>query len=198
LKSLDCLLKDQCHSLVCEKKIAGSKELPVIKTIVMKKHFVVMLVIVTAFFISAGFSPGKFSADTEVPYPEGYRMWAHVKTGLIGPSNPNFQSSGGYHHIYANEKAMQGYTSGYFPEGSVLVFDVIDAKEQNGNTQEGNRKHIDVMLKDSLQFAASGGWGYEEFGGDSHTNRLLTTTVRTQCAGCHAKMSDKVFSEFRK
>lgn len=164
----------------------------------MKKHLTALLLIVTAFLAATAFSPGKFSADPEVPYPEGYRMWTHVKTGLIGPSNPNFQSSGGYHHIYANEKAMQGYTSGYFPEGSVLVFDVIDAKEQNGNTQEANRKHVDVMVKDSLQYAATGGWGYEEFGGDSHTNRLLTTTVRTQCATCHAKMSDKVFSEFRK
>ncbi|MES2373122.1 MAG: cytochrome P460 family protein [Bacteroidota bacterium] len=161
----------------------------------MKKHVTALLLIVTAFLAVTAFSPGKLSADAEVPYPEGYRMWTHVKTGLIGPSNPNVS---GYHHIYANGKAMQGYTSGYFPEGSVLVFDVIDAKEQNGNTQEGTRKHIDVMVKDSLQYAATGGWGYEEFGGDSHTNRLLTGTVRTQCVTCHAKMSDKVFSEFRK
>jgi hypothetical protein len=164
----------------------------------MKKQLVTILVIVTGFLVSAGFSPATFSAETDVPYPEGYRMWAHVKTGLIGPTNPNFQTTGGYHHIYANEKAMKGYSSGYFPEGSVLVFDVIDAKEQNGNTTEGSRKHIDVMVKDSLQYSASGGWGYEEFGGDSHTNRLLTTTVRTQCFTCHAKMTDKVFSEFRK
>jgi hypothetical protein len=164
----------------------------------MKKNLIVLMIIVAGFLVSVGFSPGKFSVDTDVPYPEGYRMWTHVKTGLIGPLNPNFQSTGGYHHIYANTKAMQGFTSGYFPEGSVLVFDVIDAKEQNGNTTEGNRKHIDVMVKDSLQYTATGGWGYEEFGGDSHTNRLLTTTVRTQCFNCHAKMSDKVFSEFRR
>ncbi len=168
------------------------------KTIAMKKNVAAVFFIVTAFLVSAGFSPGKYPVDAEVPYPEGYRMWTHVKTGLIGPESPGFQSNGGYHHIYANAKAMEGYRSGYFPEGSVLVFDVIDAKEQNGNTTEGSRKHIDVMVKDSLQYFATGGWGYEEFGGDSHTNRLLTTTVRTQCSNCHAKTSDKVFSEFRR
>lgn len=161
----------------------------------MKKHLTSTLIIVAGFLAAVAATPRKFSADPEVPYPEGYRMWTHIKTGLTGPSNPSLS---GYHHIYANGKAMQGYVSGYFPEGSVLVFDVIEAKEQNGNTQEGNRKHIDVMVKDSLQYAATGGWGYEEFGGDSHTNRILTTTVRTQCVNCHAKMSDKVFSEFRK
>ncbi|MDB5210755.1 MAG: cytochrome [Sediminibacterium sp.] len=164
----------------------------------MKKNIIVILAIITGFLVSTGFTPGRFSADAGVPYPEGYRMWTHVKTGLIGPSSPSFQVSGGYHHIYANAKAMQGYTSGYFPEGSVLVFDVIEAKEQNGNTLEGERRHSDVMVKDSLQYAGTGGWGYEEFGGDSHTERILTATVRTQCVACHAKKDDKVFSEFRK
>lgn len=136
--------------------------------------------------------------DPEVPYPEGYRMWTHIKTGLIGPTNPNFRFAGGYHHIYANATAMQGYNTGYFPKGSILVFDVLDAKEENGNTQEAARNHVDVMVRDSVKYASTGGWGYEEFKGDSHTERLLTTAVKTQCFNCHAKQPDHVFSDFRK
>ena len=156
-----------------------------------------LLIAITTFVILAGFTVNR-SSDDEVPYPEGYRMWTHVKTGLIGPQNPNFAFSGGYHHIYANAKAMQGYSSGYFPEGSVLVFDVLDTKEQNGNTQESNRNHLDVMVKDSLKYSSTGGWGYEEFNGDSHTERRLTPTVRTQCFNCHAKKDNYVYSVFRK
>jgi hypothetical protein len=40
-----------------------------------------------------------------------------------------FKSTGGFPHIYANDKAMQGYASGYFPQGSIFVFDVIDGVE---------------------------------------------------------------------
>ena len=140
----------------------------------------------------------KLVNEYEVPYPDGYRTWTHVKTGLVGPANPNYAISGGYHHIYANEKGMQGYNSGVFLEGSVLVFDVINIKEQNGNFQETDRKHLDVMMKDSTKYSSTGGWGYDEFRGDSHTERTLSETVRLQCFNCHAKNEDYVFSMFRK
>lgn len=150
-------------------------------------------------YISATPTPKTISSD-EVPYPEGYRLWTHVKTGLIGPANPNFKFAGGYHHVYANEKAMKGYATGKFDDGSVLVFDVLDAIEQNGNTVESGRKHIDVMVKDSSRYVSTGGWGFEEFDGDSHTQRILSTPAKMQCFSCHAsrKNNDYVFSNFRK
>ena len=160
------------------------------------KHLLTVLLIVTSVIVLAALPLNEPYQQTEVPYPEGYRMWTHIKTGLIGPSNPNFQFSGGFHHIYANTKAMQGYNSGYFPEGSILVFDVLDAKEQNGNTREDSRNHIDVMLKDSIKFISTGGWGYEEFKGDSHTERV--PILKTQCFNCHARTTDFIFSEFRR
>jgi len=163
----------------------------------MEKRFTILILIASAIAIGS-FAFNKTPAEEEVPYPEGYRMWVHIKTGLIRPENPNFKFSGGYHHIYANAKAIQGYTSGNFPEGSILIFDVLDTKEQNGNIQEGSRKHLDVMVKDSLKYTTTGGWGYEEFNGDSHTERMLIPTVKIQCHNCHAKTSDNVFSEFRK
>lgn len=163
----------------------------------MKKYYFQLAAIIV-FGVLAVFSFGKNSEENEISYPEGYRFWTHIKTGLVGPTNPNFQTNGGYHHIYANEKAMEGYKTGKFPEGSVIVFDLLNIKEQNGNFQEAERKHLDVMVKDSGKFAETGGWGFEEFKGDSHTERAMTLTTRTQCSNCHAKQDDYVFSEFRK
>lgn len=164
----------------------------------MQNKITVIFAIAGFITFIGGFTFAKSAKEAEVNYPEGYRKWTHIKTGLIGPTNPNFRFSGGFHHIYANEKAMQGYTSGYFPNGAILVFDVLDTKEQNGNTLESGRKHLDVMVKDSLKYAGTGGWGYEEFKGDSHTERLLTSAAKNQCFNCHAKQADFVFSEFRK
>lgn len=160
----------------------------------MKKTLIAVLISFSCFSFST--FEAKVAADSEIPYPEGYRMWTHIKTKLVGPGNPNFKTNGGYHHIYANAIAMQGYTSGYFPNGSVLIFDVIDTKEQGGNTQEARRKRIDVMVKDSIKYAGTGGWGYGEFNGDDRA-QVLTATLKTQCFNCHAQRDNYVFSRFR-
>jgi len=139
-------------------------------------------------------------SNAVVPYPVNYRSWVHVKTAIIGPESPAYATTGGFHHIYANEKAMEGYRGGKFPEGSVAVFDVLEAQENKGVTKEGPRKHIDVMVKDSQRFARTSGWGFEEFRGDSQTERSLTEDAKSQCATCHSvsKERDAIISAFRK
>jgi hypothetical protein len=160
------------------------------------KRFLTVILLITVIISGTAFII-RPKADEPVPYPDGFRKWTHIKTGLIGPSSAAFKSTGGFHHIYANDKAMQGYASGYFPQGSVIVFDVIEGVEANGNTSEGKRNHVDVMVKDSLRYAATGGWGFEEFKGSSKTERVLTETVRTACFNCHTKQGDYIFSELR-
>ena len=56
---------------------------------------------------------------TQVPYPDGYRNWAHVKTALIQEGSPAFEHWGGFHHIYGNAKAMDGYKAGKFDDGFI-------------------------------------------------------------------------------
>lgn len=134
-----------------------------------------------------------------VPYPEGYREWAHVSSAIITPQSPAFKRFGGFHHIYANAKAMEGYRSGTFADGSVIVFDLLEAQEKDGAISEGGRRFVDVMLKDSKRFAQTGGWGFEEFRGDSKTERTLSNP-QEQCFQCHAKKQERgfVYSVLRK
>ena len=139
-------------------------------------------------------------SDDPVAYPLDYRNWVHVKTNLVGPQSPFFASGGGIHHIYANGKAIEGYKTGKFPDGAILVFDLLDTKETEGVTIEGPRQRIDVMLKDARRFPTTGGWGFERFLGDSETDRPLTEEHRGLCFSCHEKRKahDFVFSTFRK
>jgi hypothetical protein len=136
----------------------------------------------------------------DVSYPADYRKWVHVKTTIVGPQSPFFKTGGGIHHIYANSKAMEGYTAGKFPDGAILVFDLLDTKDTDGLTLEGARQRIDVMVKDAQRFSATGGWGFERFLGDSATDRPLTEEHRALCFSCHEqrKTRDYVFSEYRK
>jgi hypothetical protein len=133
-------------------------------------------------------------------YPEHFRSWAHVKSGLMGPQSPGFAAFGGLHHIYANDKAMEGYRTGHFPDGSVIVFDRLEVHEAAGSTTEGARLSIDVMSKDGRGPAATGGWRFDRFLKDSQTERESNAAFMAQCAGCHTsrKDHDYVFSEYRK
>ncbi|HKZ74483.1 MAG TPA: cytochrome P460 family protein [Steroidobacteraceae bacterium] len=128
-----------------------------------------------------------------VPYPEAYRQWTHVKTAIVGPGNPGFAKFGGVHHIYANEHAMRGYREGSFPDGSIIVFDLLEMQTKDDVISEGPRRHVDVMHKDTKRFAATGGWGFDEFRGGSRTERNVGDRAVPECFECHAKRKDADF-----
>ena len=138
-------------------------------------------------------------AGPEVPYPDGYRDWNHVKSMVIEEGHPLFESFGGIHHLYANQLALEGYRSGRFPNGAVIVFDLLEAQRAGNAVTEGSRKVVGVMHKDSKAYAETGGWGFEGFGGDSRTNRVVGANAATACYACHTaqKQSDYVFSSLR-
>jgi hypothetical protein len=162
----------------------------------MKKIAKYLVIALWAAISIAAFSVTQ-SASESVPYPTGYRTWVHVKSEIVGKDHPTLKKYEGIHHIYANPKAMEGYEKGVFPDGSVIVFDLLEVSEKNGITSEGPRRFIDVMHKDSKKHAKTAGWGFEEFNGDT-TERLLTEENAISCSACHASQKDHVFSNFRK
>lgn len=161
----------------------------------MPKRVVVILFAVVGVFVWVA----QAKSTNQVAYPTGYRQWVHIKTALIGPES-SFKHYIGFHHIYANEKALKGYQDGQFKDGSIIVFDVLGTQVKDGITAEGARRFIDVMVKDSQKFADTGGWGFEEFAGDSQTERTLTAQAQVACYTCHAQRKEQgfVFSTFRK
>ncbi len=133
-----------------------------------------------------------------VPYPTDYRNWTHVKSMLIQPEHPLANPFQGIHHVYANAKAVTGFKSGNFPNGSILVFDLLNYEQKKSTLQEAQRKLIGVMHKDTTKYAETGGWGFEGFAGDSKTERL-TQDGGKSCYACHTpqKKDDYVYSRYR-
>jgi hypothetical protein len=160
----------------------------------MKTFFKCLVLVCGAVFYFAAYS----QTIKTVKYPEGFRRWVHVKSAFIGPESPN-KKYGGLHHIYANDKALEGFKTGKFHDGAVIVFDLLETQTKDGVTAEGARRFIDVMRKDSRDFVETGGWGFEEFRGDSRTERALNEQDKSKCFACHASRKDKdfVFSFFR-
>lgn len=139
-------------------------------------------------------------AADPVPYPEGYRNWTHVKSMVINQGHPLYDAFDGIHHLYANKKALDGYRTGKFAAGSVIVFDLLEAKAADNTVQEGARKVVGVMRKDATKWKDTGGWGFEGFKGDSKTERAAGRNAATACYACHTAQKDPdfVFSVYRK
>ena len=130
----------------------------------------------------------QLSAPVEplVAYPDGYRNWVHVKSALVSPAHPSFANNGGFQHIYANTEAMTGYRTRAFPEGSIVAFDWLEMRDNNGAFEEGARRQVDVMVKDSQRFAKTGGWGFQRFVKD--TKERAAAPAPQQCFACHDKL----------
>jgi Cytochrome P460 len=118
----------------------------------------------------------------------------------INQGHALYDSFGGIHHLYANKKAEQGYKTGRFADGAVIVFDLLEAKAADNTVQEGARKVLGVMHKDAKRYAGTGGWGFEGFKGDSQTERAVGNNAAAACFQCHIaqKANDFVFSAYRK
>lgn len=137
--------------------------------------------------------------DAQVPYPEGYRNWHHVKSMVIEEGHPLYGAFGGIHHLYANKKALEGYRNARFPDGAVIIFDLLEAVQADNTVTEGQRKVVGVMHKDAKTYATTGGWGFEGFGGGDPKNRVVGNNATSACFDCHLPQKDQdyTFSKLR-
>jgi len=129
----------------------------------------------------------------QVPFPEDYRSWQHVKSIVVGPEHKSYAAEGGkILQFYANPQAVEGYRAGRFPSGSVLVRETLRTVAGEGASKgmlnEGARIALDVMIKDDQQFGATSGWGFETF---DDKNGRLAEKDRAQCYACHINQKDR-------
>jgi hypothetical protein len=152
-----------------------------------------------AVVLLAVFANPLLAAEPEVAYPDGYRNWHHVKSMVIESGHPLFAAFGGIHHLYANDKAIQGYQSGTFADGAVIVFDLLEANAADNAVTEGARKVVGVMQKNSAAYPTTGGWGFEGFAGGDKAKRVVGANAATACFACHLpqKSRDYVYSNLR-
>jgi hypothetical protein len=161
----------------------------------MRKHWITLLVGIMVIAVGPG---AALAAGKEVAYPEGYRLWAHVKSVILEKGHKLYDAVGGIHHVYANPKALKAMQQGKpYPDGSILIFDLLEAKSEDNAISEGPRKMVAVMQKNAKKYPATGGWGFEAFKGDTK-DRIVKDMG--ECFKCHEpkKATDYVFSTYRK
>jgi hypothetical protein len=131
--------------------------------------------------------------------PTGYRDWALIS---VAHEEDDLHSFGA---ILGNDVAVKAYREGKlpFPDGTIIValhYRHIPSEENNkvfGQAQSfvpGPPTNIQVMVKDSTKYAATGGWGFGHFNKDG---TLGNDALMKTCFPCHAMASrDFVFTRY--
>ena len=155
-------------------------------------------VALAAFTLSGWLGARALSQQEPRALPD-YRGWTHLKSALVGPKNPLYDAEGGFHHVYANDRAMEGLRTGVFRDGAMLVYDLLEAREDNGLAVEGPRRRVDLMVKGAADRVETGGWDFRRFLGPERRETPLTAQDRADCFACHRTRKDRdfVFSGFR-
>ena len=134
-----------------------------------------------------------------VTIPSGYRDWK-----LISVTH----EAGDFDQLRAqlgNDIAIKAYREGKlpFPDGSVIValhWNRISSDEDNKAFRKiqafvpGSAVNMQVMVKDSKKYAASGGWGF----GDFKDGKASDAALHEKCFPCHipAKETDYVYTRY--
>jgi hypothetical protein len=122
-----------------------------------------------------------------VTLPDGYRTWQFVAPALEGPPLDELRA------VLGNPAAVDAYRDGTrpFPDGTILVklaWKHMQSPEFPSALVPGPATTVQVMVKDSRKYAATGGWGFGRFVDGKPADQAQHET----CFACHAsKVKDR-------
>ena len=129
-----------------------------------------------------------------VKIPPGYRDWKLISVAHEAGNLNDLRA------ILGNDVAIKAYREGKrpFPDGSIvarLAWSYIPSEENNkvfGRDQSfvaGSPTNVQLMVKDSKKYAATGGWGFAQFKDGKPADEALHKT----CFPCHEPVKDRDF-----
>ena len=108
----------------------------------------------------------RYTSDGQLQFPENYREWVYLSTGLDMSYSPAAQMAGMDHHmfdnVFANPDSYQAFKqTGTWPDKTMLVLEVRGAQSKGSINQRGNYQGEDLMgvevhVKDEARFPGSG------------------------------------------
>lgn len=146
-------------------------------------------------------SPDNVSPVYGVQLPKDYRSWQVISVAHEAGKINDIRV------ILGNDIAIKAYRSGTrpFPDGSILArlaWKYVPSAQNNavfGQDQSfvaGDATNVQIDVKDSRKYAATGGWGYGQFeNGKANPSQALMGT----CFACHTKLpkaADFVFTQY--
>jgi hypothetical protein len=159
--------------------------------------------------------PGpSYNEKGELKRPADYRRWVFVGSNLgldyrkeisetSQPGKAQRKLPGDFHNVYINPEAYEHYKrTGRFPDGTMLVMDVYEAKEKEPRRIvthgffPGNQLHMEMAVKNSRRPDGSKtDWAYYAFPMNQSTAKAFPDSACYQCHLRHAE-DDNVWVQF--
>jgi hypothetical protein len=156
----------------------------------------------------------QYNDKGELKLPADYRSWVFVGSNLgleyrkeasetSRPDKGRQKERGDFHHVYINREAYEHYKrTGKFPDATMLVMDVYEAKEKEPRNIvshglfPGNQLHIEMAVKNSRRPDGSKtDWAYYAFPPNQSTAKAFPDSACYQCHLRHAE-DDNVWVQF--
>lgn len=160
---------------------------------------VVALTGVVVYMARASQADGVAAPIFGVKIPPGYRDWRLISVAHEAGNLNDLRA------VLGNDAAIKAYREGKlpFPDGATIVrlaWSYVPSEENNkvfGRDQSfvaGPPTNVQLMVKDSRKYAATGGWGFAQFKDGKPADEALHKT----CFPCHepAKARDFVFTHY--
>lgn len=149
---------------------------------------------VAAAFAANTTSPENLSPIYGVGIPDGYRKWELIAPAQEGEPLNELRA------VVGNDIAVKAYRDGKlpFPDGTVLVklaWKHTQSPDFESASIPGTATTVQVMVKDSKKYAASGGWGFGRF----IDGKPADLAQHETCFACHegrVKQRDYVFTKW--
>lgn len=164
--------------------------------------------------VNPGMASGQATADTDAvskradqmvvvtTIPRGYRDWKFISAAHEAGQLNDIRV------VIGNDIAVRAYRAGKpFPEGSIVgrvAWKMVPSEENNrtfGQAQsfvpgEAPDWYLQFLEKDTKRYAATGGWGYSNFGKD--LKPLTDKKTMYACFTCHQAVKDRdyIFTKY--
>ncbi|HEY6834059.1 MAG TPA: cytochrome P460 family protein [Pseudolabrys sp.] len=167
----------------------------------MKQIYLALTAAATASLVLAAAQGAEGGADSKdaspiygVPIPTGYRQWVLIAPAQEAAPLDELRA------VLGNPTAIKAYREGTlpFPDGTVLAklaWKHAQSPEFEPASIPGAATTVQIMVKDSKKYAATGGWGFGRFIGGKPVDEAQHQT----CFACHearVKGHDFVFTRF--
>ena len=154
---------------------------------------------IAAMLFATGRANNEASPIFGVKIPLGYRDWRVISVAHEEGSNNDLRA------VLGNDVAIKAYREGKlpYPDGTIiarLAWNYVSSEQNNkvfGRAQSfvaGAPINVQFMVKDSVKYAATGGWGFAQFKDGKPADATLLKT----CFPCHQpfKAGDLVFTHY--
>jgi len=156
--------------------------------------------VVTHVAPATGQADGQASPIFGIKIPHGYRDWQLISVAHEEGSLNDLRA------ILGNEVAIKAAREGLipFPDGTIIArlawsYEPLEESSKAFGRPQSfvagpPRNGVQFMVKDTVKYASTGGWGFAQFDGDQPADAAMQNT----CFPCHAivKARDLVFNRY--